>query len=180
MFQRTAAPQLHRSSWRIARAESPRAWPMQAFGPVAYFFASQPRFLAAHARMKIREPIRGPRPPDGGQTRRIKAEEIYAGLFIQRHVGPDIDFRKIRKTRNWRQKSPANPAHAERHDSNPRLPGKLIQQKLWRHQWTQLFHRDRPMSEQYIVPCLLHDPGRARRRISPMSHRFQQRMHRQV
>jgi len=177
MLECSTRPELHRPSWPVGSTKVRRVRPMQALGLISNLFAS---YLHAHSRMKIRQAIGCPRGPDRRQVRRIQAKEIDARLPIQRYVRSNIEFGETREPRYRRKKSRPNPAHAKGNDANPGISVELIQGELQGNHRAELRNGNRPVGKQKVMPDLPHDPRRIRRRISPVSRRLQQRVHRQV
>src|ERR1700722_10959 len=100
--------------------------------------------------------------PDGGEARRVEAEEINSGLSGVGHIGAYVQLGKAREARDWGQPAGSNSAHAKRNDSDPAFAVEGVESQLFGNQRPYCCDRNGPMGEQQVVPDLLHDPRAGR------------------
>src|SRR5436309_2873275 len=120
-----------------------------------------------------------PRPRDDhsqGVTR-VQTEKPYARLSATGHVGTHIQFWECREP--WHRGRPAQPytGHAKWNYGEPSMPFKGIDLQLRRKKRAQYCGVDRPMSEEQVMPALLHHPRTRRQRPQTVGNIFQDGVH---
>jgi hypothetical protein len=120
--------------------------------------------LDRHVGPVVRDPVRPPGARDGEPAVGVEAQEVDAGLAVDRRVGADVGLGKARDAGDWRRALEAQAGDLEGRDADPGAAVERVDRKLRRNRGAQRLDRHRPVGEEQVQPRLTLEPRPVRER----------------